>query len=433
MPDPKKIVRWEVSKKTGNKRPVYEDGTIGEVVKSTTSKSDTNTGDVPIMIKPWYGDKMKTQYSEKQWQDFAKSTGFKPTTRTPKEQNIEFQKYLSQHPNWKQTVEDLHSNTDLGFGTPTKSGKQFDGYLGRRWDVLLEKPAVAGPAGKIDTKLPPAADTTEAKRDPFKQNTPYAKNDIPGHDPWWLQDIVGTAGAAGDFMRIKKYNPWQATPGVTYPEPTFYDPTRELAASAEQTAIGAQNAAQFTGPQAFNARFNEMQGQGFKNAADIMGRYNNLNVGVANQFAGEASQIANQAAANKAKMNTDLFDKYTVANQQFDNSRNMARQNLRGMYVNAVTNKNYTANLNDMYPQFAVNPSIGGRMFFHNGMAPNHETYDANRLQQINKAREKYPNLSDEMILHGLGLASKSGVNSPGNEDDMKARMLQLQMAAAQT
>jgi hypothetical protein len=178
--------------------------------------------------------------------------------------------------------------------------------------------------------------------------------------PWWLQDIVGVAGAFGDLNRIKRYPPWQATPNVHLPGATFYDPTRELAANAEQANIQTQGLAAFTGPQALSARSAQIQGQALKNAADVMGRYNNLNVGLANELEQNRANILNTASQNQANLDTQLWDKYTIMNQQFDNSKAQARQELRKHYINAITNRAKTQALNTLYPNFQVLPETGG-------------------------------------------------------------------------
>ena len=151
-------------------------------------------------------------------------------------------------------------------------------------------------------------------------------------------------------MRINKYLPWQATPEVRLPNATFYDPTRELAANAEQANIQTQGMGAFMGPQALSARSSSVQGQALKNAADIQSRYNNMNVEIANKLNQERTSIMNTASQNKAGLDTQLFDKYTIANQQFDNSKNLARQELRKSYIDGITNKAKTQALNSLYP-----------------------------------------------------------------------------------
>jgi hypothetical protein len=171
------------------------------------------------------------------------------------------------------------------------------------------------------------------------------------------------AGAFGDLMRIKKYNPWMATPGLALPEGTFYDPTRELAANAEQVNIGVQGASTYSGPQSFAATAAALQGQGAANAANIMGRYNNLNVTESNRLGEATANILNQGSQQRAANATQLFDKRTIVNQQFDNSKAMARQNLRQGFIDAITNRANTYNLNTLYPQFAVGPGTGGMVY----------------------------------------------------------------------
>lgn len=221
----------------------------------------------------------------------------------------------------------------------------------------------------------------------------------PQDAPWWLQDIIATAGSAGDLMRIKKHSPWQATPDVNVPNPTFLDPTRQLAANAELANIGMQGASAFAGAQAFNARASQIQGQAAANAANILGNVENQNVGIANQFELNRSQIMNQASANKANLATQLYDKNTIANQQFDNSKAQARQMLRQNYINAITNRAQTQTLNELYPQYNVDPSVGGFMNFTEGRdmkASNQNNKSLNDL--FREYKQLNPSVKDEVI-----------------------------------
>jgi hypothetical protein len=189
--------------------------------------------------------------------------------------------------------------------------------------------------------------------------------DVPGPPAeWWLQDTIKTTGAFGDLMGLKKQMPW--APGVELgtPRPTFLDPTRELAANAEQANIQTQGMAQFAGPQALSARSSGIQGQAAKNAADVLAKYNNANVNVANQFEMKANDIRNQESMLKQATAQRLYDQNTVANQQFDNAKLAMRGQLRNYYTNAITNRWKTDALNQMFPNYAVSPGVGGRMDF---------------------------------------------------------------------
>jgi hypothetical protein len=240
-----------------------------------------------------------------------------------------------------------------------------EGRYGRRTKQYFDALQQLKPEDKV---IAPAAEKPVVERKPFEQNTPVAYGEDQ-NAPWWLQDIIKTAGAVGDKARIKKYLPWQATAPVALPDATFYDPTRELAANAEQANIANQAAAAFTDPRQLAAQQAATQGLAGRNAADIMGKYNTMNVGLANQVSQQNASIMNAANQNKANMDTQLWDKYTIANQQFDNSKNQARQQIRQSYIDAITNRANTANLNSMFPQYAVDPSSGGFTYFKNPKA----------------------------------------------------------------
>jgi hypothetical protein len=177
---------------------------------------------------------------------------------------------------------------------------------------------------------------------------------------WWLQDTVNTMGAFGDLMTNKKYMPWEGRVDLEEPRPTFLDPTRELAAQSEQANIAAQAAASFAGPQALNARLSQIQGQGAKGAADTLGRINNQNVNIANQFEANQVGVRNQENMLNQQMANRVYDKNVIANQQFDNAQKAGRANMRQAYNTAVTNRAKTDALNQMYPNYQTDPSTGG-------------------------------------------------------------------------
>ena len=182
-------------------------------------------------------------------------------------------------------------------------------------------------------------------------------------DPeWWLQDTVNTMGAFGDVMSTKKYMPWEARVDLEEPRPTFLDPTRELAAQSEQANIASQAAASFAGPQALNSRLSQIQGQGARAAADTLGRINNQNVNIANQFEANQVGVRNQENMLNQQMANRVYDKNVVANQQFDNAKRQGNANMRQAYNTAVTNRWKTDALNQMYPNYQTRPGIGGRV-----------------------------------------------------------------------
>ncbi len=320
--------------------------------KPSVKSSNKATG-----ISSWKGDRTfkgnASKYTDAQWQEFANK--YCPTCKT----NKELQKFIKTSPEFAVQIAKLHAPpSEGGFGMPL-AGIDEDGKLGHRWDFVFDKPEVQQVAKAADPKAAEIQDIQRAKNPNYNQAS--------GAAPWWLQDVVRTAGAAGDFMRLKKYLPWAPKISPYVPDPTFYDPTRELAANAEQANIQTQGANAFGDPQQFSARSSGVQGQAAKNATDILGKYNNLNVGVSNQAGAQAAGIYNQANEFNAKTTQDLYDKTVLANQNFDNAKNMARQNLRQSYIDAVTNRGQAQVLNSLYPNYQIDPSTGGMMYFSHG------------------------------------------------------------------
>jgi len=141
-------------------------------------------------------------------------------------------------------------------------------------------------------------------------------------------------------------------------KPTYYDPNRELANNAEMANMAAQQLAQFTGPQAFNSRFSDLQGKGLANAANIEARYNNLNVGVANQFEQANKQLMNDGNFRNQLAANDFYDKTVTANQQFDNSKRQGRRQVVDYANAALDNRFMTDQMNSLYPNYFVDPAM---------------------------------------------------------------------------
>lgn len=358
--------------------------------------------------------------------NWAKSKGFTPLNDV---QGTSFQGVFSSltdlaaDPKYTETLNQFNIEP-VGYadepGSHTKAGQKnisnIDSWIGNT--TVLQ--AVTPKATRTDWE-----DYTQepvAKVDK-KENVPFVQNQ---QAPWWLQDIIGTNGAVADYARIKKYTPWQAAPELAYPDPTFYDPERELAANAENAMIASQELSQFTGPQAFNSRFNQIQGAAAKNAADTLSRYNNLNVGIANQFENQIASIKTQASANKSANATQLHDKYAIVNQQFDNARNQARQEIRNKVIQAVTNRANTYNLNSIYDNFYTDPSSGGLIHknpYYTKLKPTQD--GTSNLDKFIKAKELYPGVSDQVLYKLLGFTPDNNQLPDEEDDEMKAYMMQ--------
>lgn len=415
-----KEIKREVSKVTGNTRITYDDGST-KIIKANSNKSATDNGAVaPIdPTNPIYQaavpssdlsggmttEAASTNIKRYGTQKYDKNKGTYVATNldTGKEEPMDMADFKKRHSEFNELYKSLNNGKELvddlvsrDKATRTKAANWFqNNYLNEARKLKAKGINVnewfdpkanvkTSPQGMDDkfgihtwsapalipTATTPAATSTAVTTTPAKDTgviaaqleKPYVN---PDYAPWWLQDQIKTAGAAMDFARIKKRMPWQATPNLTLADPTFYDPTRALAANTEMTNLAMQSANAFTNPQLAGALTLAAQAQGAGRAADIIAQNQGQNVGVANQFEDANVNRINTFANNRANAVTGLYDKNILASQNFDNSRNMAREKLRQSYIDAITNRRNTQNLNQMYPQFAVDPSLGGPMFFH--------------------------------------------------------------------
>ena len=242
---------------------------------------------------------------------------------------------------------------------------------------------------------------------------------------FWLQDNLKTAGAFANLMSIKKQMPWAPKADLVTPKPTFLDPTRELAANAEQANIQTQALSQFAGPQALSARASGVMGAASKNAADVMSKYNNANVNIANQFETNIANIENQERQLNMAAQSKLYDQNTIANQQYDNSKRQALNQLINQTANAYTNRAKTDAMNQLYPQYRVDPRTGGLMNFTKGKEGKKGTGSKNISELI--AECKADGLSDEKAIMSCVKEKRSAMGANTSDVDAAAALAQYQ------
>jgi hypothetical protein len=332
---------------------------------------DPHTGDKRESKNPRTGVKSKdwnkSKYSKEEWERIKKDLGY-----TGPEDNKSFQKYLQNK--FPDIVGKYHS-ADSGYGLPA-AGTEIDGLLGIRWDAIVDEignsgakldPGMLKPKGITFPKPPEFTVTPPPNKQPTP-NIPVPNDFNPiGNDPgvfdYMTPDKKAFMASLYNRANIKKYMPWEAPVTGTTVDPTFYDPTRELASNAEQMNTQMMYNSMFSGPQALGARNSAVAGNAAANAADILSKYNNMNVGVANQFAGVNADIMNHLLDATTQRATRLYDKTTVANQQYDNAVREADNQILGAGINAWNNRSNLSMLNDTNPYFYVDPVTGRQVF----------------------------------------------------------------------
>lgn len=193
----------------------------------------------------------------------------------------------------------------------------------------------------------------------------YGNEELPFG--YMTPDLVNMAAAA--IGRPKKYLPYRSPINLPRVSPTFYDPNREIAAQNETANIMAQNAATFANPQAYMANAARLQGSLAEGVANTMGRTQNQNIQVANQFAGINADIIGKENMLAAQRANDLYDAGVIANQQYDNARRLYNRNLAASYAQAFDNRMKLGMLNAVNPMYRVDPRTG-RSYYVRGYDP---------------------------------------------------------------
>jgi len=200
------------------------------------------------------------------------------------------------------------------------------------------------------------------------------KNTFTGNERspfgYMTPDMVNMFAAAA--LPPKKYLPYMAPYKTMTADPTFYDPNRELAANAEQANIQSQYLSNFAGPQSFLANTAAVQGRAAENAANIMGRYNNLNVGVANDFSARQADTKNKEMVANVERSNELYKGNVIANEQYRNAKRQYLNNIAKTFGTAWNNRMNLGLMNATNPMYNID-NISGRSFFKKG-------YDVSKL-----------------------------------------------------
>jgi len=138
---------------------------------------------------------------------------------------------------------------------------------------------------------------------------------------------------------------------------------------------------------------------------------NRTNIGIDNQFKLQNSQMRNRNNLMKANLATSLYDKQIASNEAFDNAKRAMKWNTINMANNLVTNKYKTDTMNQMYPQYAVNPAVGGQLYFDpsqaTGLQPQKQGTDiADRYAAL---KERFPDADAKemkLLLEGYNPSS---------------------------
>jgi hypothetical protein len=240
---------------------------------------------------------------------------------------------------------------------------------------------------------------------------------------WWWQDRVQAFADLMDRASINKYYPQNFAPDLYLAQATFFDPNSELRQQASIASTAARAARTIADPNQMSAILNNIQATAAEQAANTIGKYSNLNVGVANQFANLQSNILNQYSRALAQGKTQEASQLAILNQQYDNALRQMRARQTANYKQAITNMAKTDVLNSLYPQYAVDPETGGtRPVFLRGKVPTAANPYASK-DSVTEIKE----IQEKLGLDNIDDAIKIWERSKGYDTAQTNRMTNLQ------
>jgi hypothetical protein len=218
---------------------------------------------------------------------------------------------------------------------PTEDKREYD-FLGKRPRISMDElnPSFAKqpntiPNAKENLEIPKTSPYTDINAftkkvsDEYKNFTPATPvYDNTFSDKWSNLSTANLANAFINDASIKRPTPFEPTVKLDRAETYYTDPSRALAASAEQMNAARQAAAMLTGPagrHSFNA------GQYGANAANIISQYAMQNVGIGNTAAQQNAAINNQQMQYDVQRAKRLYDAGVIGEQQYQNAKRQSR------------------------------------------------------------------------------------------------------------
>jgi len=225
----------------------------------------------------------------------------------------------------------------------------LESFRDHKWD--FRAPRILGPTMNIK-----------------KVNVPYTKgkidfkipnSGIPVQNVNIEEDPYGDTGRRPFFGSSLLINPeleqvYGAPISGVIPNPTFKDPNRELAANAEQANITQNYLSSMTPLQSFMSNVSGVQGKAAENVANTMGRYQNENVGIANQFAPIQSEIMNKLMEYQADRADKMFYNKEQAKKAYKNDMRNWLNNIDKYKQNEYEIESNTEMLNSINPNYSL-------------------------------------------------------------------------------
>jgi hypothetical protein len=399
-PSDKTIVKWQINNKTGNKRPVYSDGTFGDIVQYDVADKDLRTevsgkGYEFIDLKPefrYQGTTVGHQTAESGYK-VDNESGFLYKDIKPGTAGLE--NYMEIHSDainafpggaeaWKKTM----------LATPGKENPAMTHLLnyqnsaigllsGDKPYVDLNKPGALVPGVENFNlpgvrKKPAPIEIPKNKEEEIIVNKIENKLPVKRRRPWWIQDSMNYAAAMTDI--INYYPPAMSRVDLETPGYVIEDPDRQIAAMQEMGARATEAAMNSTAGNVAGASLAAQSDQRLGQSANIIAGVENRNAQIVNQALGRNAQITNQESILNENAKQKYIADSAIGRQNYDNALRELKYRKIKAWNNGTTNWMRHKQMEDvLFPNVGID-SITGDVYFPGGRqafdAQGREVYD---------------------------------------------------------
>lgn len=166
------------------------------------------------------------------------------------------------------------------------------------------------------------------------------------------EDINALNRAVGARVNVKKYMPWSVTPTMEAPEGVYIDPKANINAINAQANQALQSQQAYGDAQSATANAIAINASAMGQANQAMNQMADQNVNISNSINSARAQILNQRNGLEAQNAQQNYDKTVVANQQYDNAINTAKDRITALMNQTLTNASNIYNLNQTQDNF---------------------------------------------------------------------------------
>lgn len=176
--------------------------------------------------------------------------------------------------------------------------------------------------------------------------------------PWWLPDITNFVGAMTDD--VNRYEPTQGKVDLQTSGYALLDPTRQIANNQEKDARTQQQIENTVDGNVGLAATLGATGESIGNSANVLGQYENANIGITNQAFDKNAQIVNQEIAANETGRVKMVEDTATLNQNMDNAESANKWKRIAAFNNGMSNwyrkKQYEQVL---FPEVFIDPILG--------------------------------------------------------------------------